>query len=61
MDTKDKLIGIAMIIAGIAFIVLGSAFLVRSNKKVNDGGQTPNTPNVYQEQQIQNNIYQEVQ
>lgn len=58
MDTKDKLIGIAMILLGIGFIVLGSAFLVRSNRNVNPYvNDTQN--NVYTEQQVQNNIYNE--
>ena len=58
MDPKDKLIGIAMILAGIAFIVLGSAFLARSNKVVNPYANDSQN-NVYTEQQIQNNIYSE--
>lgn len=56
MDTKDKLIGIAMILLGIGFIVLGSALLVRSNKKVNPYVHDTQN-NVYTEQQVQKNIY----
>ena len=42
MDTKDKLTGIALILAGIAFIVLGFAFAMRGTAQPT----TPVIPNV---------------
>jgi len=59
METKDKLIGTAMILAGIACIVLGVAFLVRNNNINNNSVNNNNNNNGIYSEQVPDNIYKE--
>ena len=56
METKDKLIGIAMVLLGTAFVILGVAFINRSNTKVNP--QVPGNE-IYNEEQVNEDTYEQ--